>query len=129
MLVRAAGDLAPGFYYLDREARILALVREGDLSEQMADICQEQRLLAKAGVQFCLWADMEYVERSLGLRGYRQVLLTAGRLGQRLYLAGGSLGLGCCGVGAFYDTEAATLLGLGDTTRLLYLQAVGSVPR
>ncbi len=128
LLVRAAGDLAPGLYYLDREERTLALVREGEFAGQMADICLEQRFLARAGVQFCLFADMEYVERSLGPRGYRQVLLTAGRLGQRLYLAGGSLGLGCCGVGSFYDTEAATLLGLGDTVRLLYLQAVGSVP-
>ena len=124
----AAGALAPGLYYLDREERTLVLAREGEFTGRMADICLEQRFLARAGVQFCLLADLEYVERSLGPRGYRNTLLTAGRLGQRLYLAGGNLGLGCCGVGAFYDTEAATLLGLGDTVRLLYLQAVGLVP-
>jgi SagB-type dehydrogenase family enzyme len=45
-------------------------------------------------------------------RGYRHAFLEAGLVGERLYLEATALGLGCCGVGAFYDDEAAALLGL-----------------
>jgi nitroreductase len=54
-------------------------------------------------------------------------MLTAGRLGERLYLAATALGLGCCGIGAFYDFEAVELLDLKKESRLLYLVAVGPV--
>jgi nitroreductase len=52
-------------------------------------------------------------------------MLTAGRLGQRIYLSAAAMRLGCCGIGAFYDDEAARMLGLNDQSHLLYLVAVG----
>lgn len=45
-------------------------------------------------------------------RGYRHAFLEAGMLGERLYLQAGALGLGVCGVGAFYDDDAAALIGV-----------------
>jgi len=36
-------------------------------------------------------------------------------------------GLGCCGIGALYDNEAKDLLGLDDTSALLYLVAAGTI--
>ena len=56
-------------------------------------------------------------------------MMTAGRLGQRIYLAATSFGLGCCGIGAFYDSEAAALLGLNEKSAMLYLLGVGPVKR
>jgi nitroreductase len=53
--------------------------------------------------------------------------MTAGRLGERIYIAATAMGLGCCGIGAFYDSEAVELLDLPSPTRLLYLVAVGAV--
>lgn len=43
-------------------------------------------------------------------RGYRHAFLEAGLAGERLYLEGVARGLGVCGVGAFYDDEAASLI-------------------
>jgi nitroreductase len=40
-----------------------------------------------------------------------------------------ALGLGCCGIGAFYDEEAVNLLQLPEGFRMLYLVAVGSVKK
>jgi nitroreductase len=54
-------------------------------------------------------------------------MLTAGRMGQRLYMAATAMGMECCGIGAFYDGEAAELLGLNEGSRLLYLVSVGLV--
>ncbi|MBW1733381.1 MAG: nitroreductase family protein [Deltaproteobacteria bacterium] len=48
-------------------------------------------------------------------------------MGERIYLAASSLGLGCCGIGAFYDEEARDLLGLNRESRVLYLVDVGPV--
>ena len=56
-------------------------------------------------------------------------MLTGGRLGERLYMTATALGLGCCGIGALYDWEAAELLGLNDESRLLYLVGVGPVKK
>jgi nitroreductase len=54
-------------------------------------------------------------------------MIEAGRFGQRLYLGATALGFGCCGVGTFYDSEAAEFLGLNPESRLLYLVAVGPI--
>jgi nitroreductase len=54
-------------------------------------------------------------------------MLEAGRMGEMLYLSAASMGIGCCGIGAFYDEEARRFLELGATSRLLYLVAVGPV--
>lgn len=56
-------------------------------------------------------------------------MMLAGRMGERLYLTATAMGLGCCGIGAFYDVEVTELLGLSDVSRLLYLVAVGPVKR
>ena len=69
----------------------------------------------------------EELEHRWGARGYRYAMMTAGRLGERLYLVATSLGLGCCGIGAFYDGDAAELLGLNSDSRMLYLVSVGPV--
>ncbi len=45
-------------------------------------------------------------------RGYRHAFLEAGLMGERLYLQAQALGLGVCAVGAFYDDEAAALVGI-----------------
>jgi len=45
-------------------------------------------------------------------RGYRHAFLEAGLVGERLYLEAGARGLGVCAVGAFYDDEAAALVGV-----------------
>jgi SagB-type dehydrogenase family enzyme len=44
--------------------------------------------------------------------GYRHAFLEAGMVGERAYLEGQVRGLGVCAVGAFYDDEAALLVGL-----------------
>ena len=64
-----------------------------------------------------------------GARGYRYAMLTAGRLGQSIYLGATALGLGSCGIGALYDGEARDILGLNQKSCLLYLVAAGPVKR
>jgi nitroreductase len=105
----------------------MGLVRGGFYTEKMADVCLNQGWLASAAVHFLFLADLRSMDAAHGPRGYRYLMLAAGRLGQRVYVVSTAMGLGCCGVGAFYDKEASEVLGLNEGSRLLYLVAVGFV--
>ena len=119
--------MEPGFYLLDTTKASLGLVTSGDLIENMAHICLDQQWLANAAAHFLFLTNLELMDRTWGARGYRYAMLSAGRMGQRLYMAATAMGRGCCGIGALYDGEAAELLGLNERSRLLYLVAVGPV--
>jgi SagB-type dehydrogenase family enzyme len=120
-------DTEPGFYLLDTAKASLGLITSGDFMESMAHICLDQQWLANAATHFLFLTNLELMDRTWGARGYRYAMLSAGRMGQRLYMAATAMGMGCCGIGALYDGEAAELLGLNEASRLLYLVAVGPV--
>jgi SagB-type dehydrogenase family enzyme len=126
-LVGHAGELSSGFYLLETSKRALGQVTSGAITEMAAHICLDQAWLAQAAVHFLFLSNPDFLDRTWGARGYRYAMLTAGRMGERLYLVATALGLGCCGIGAFYDWEAAELLGLNPKARLLYLVAVGAI--
>ncbi len=59
-------------------------------------------------------------------RGWRLAFVEAGLVGERAYLHGGALGLGVCGVGAFYDDEIAALAGVdAPHESVVHLVALG----
>ena len=118
-----------GFYRFASEDRAYGLLKPGSFVEKMARICLDQRWLANAGALFLFMANLKALDDEYGARGYRYAMMDAGILGQRLYLGSTALGLGCCGIGAFYDNEARSLLDLNDDSYLLYLVAVGKVKK
>jgi SagB-type dehydrogenase family enzyme len=127
LLVGRAEGMAAGFYLLDAANKHAALVRAGSFIEPMARICLNQEWLKHAAVHFLFLTNLDRLDRLCGARGYRYAMLAAGRLGQRVYLAATAMAMGCCGIGAFYDGEAAELLGLTQGSKLLYLVAAGPV--
>jgi SagB-type dehydrogenase family enzyme len=128
-LVGNVTDTLPGFYLLDTTNHKLAQVCAGEYRTKMTAICLDQAWLANAAVHMVLMADLAEVDWVWGPRGYRYAMMTAGRLGHTVYLAATALGLGCCGIGAFYDKEAAQILGLDNNTAMLYLLAVGQIKK
>lgn len=124
-LVGHAEGWKPGFYLLDRESRACGLVEAGWLIDRMARICLDQMWAGRAQLHVVFLSNLQAVDRVWGPRGYRYAMMTAGRLGERLYLTATAMGIGCCGIGAFYDEEAALLLRLNPQSRLLYLAAIG----
>jgi nitroreductase len=101
------------------------MAASGLFPERMAHVCLDQAWLASAAVHFLFMTNLKVLDQLWGPRGYRYAMMTAGRMGERLYLTTTAMGLGCCGIGAFYDMEAADLLVLNKESRLLYLVAVG----
>jgi SagB-type dehydrogenase family enzyme len=126
---RGVTGLAAGFYLLDHEKSQVGLVRAAQLVQPMATVCLDQQWLKNAALHLLFMVNLKALDRTWGARGYRYAMLEAGRLGQTLYLGATTLGLGCCGIGAFYDDEARSLLALNADSVLLYLVAVGQVRR
>lgn len=126
-LASGVASVADGFYLLGEEG--FGLVKAGRFTSEMAHICLDQGWMAGAELHVVFMSHLEMLQTTWGARGYRYAMLKAGCLGERLYLAASALGLGCCGIGAFYDREAAALLGLNDASRVLYVVAVGSVKK
>ena len=119
--------ITPGFYMIDTRKRCFYLVHEGTFIDKTARICLDQEWLKNASIHFLFLSNLDLLDRLWGARGYRYAMLTAGRLGERIYVTATAMKLGCCGIGAFYDGEAAEWIGLNKDSRLLYLVAVGRV--
>ncbi|MFH0788114.1 MAG: SagB family peptide dehydrogenase [Pseudomonadota bacterium] len=127
LLTGTVEGVLPGFYLLNKTSLQVGMVKQGQFIKHMARICLDQMWLANAALHFLFLANLDFFDLEWGPRGYRYAMMTAGRMGERLYLISSALGLGCCGIGAFYDQEAADLLGLDEGNCLLYLVAVGSI--
>lgn len=120
-------DRISGQYLINRETAALELINEGNFTEDMSHICLDQRWMAHAGIHIFFVADLEQADSQDTARRYRHIMMQAGKMGERIYLQSTSMGLGCCGIGAFYDDEAASFLNLSTGERMLYLVAVGPV--
>jgi SagB-type dehydrogenase family enzyme len=116
-----------GFYLLDSDRQCFGRVAAGVMTPQMSRVCLDQEWLARAAVHFLFMSRLPDLDARWGARGYRYAMMTAGRLGQVVYLGATALWLGCCGIGALYDHEARDLLGLSPESALLYLVAAGPV--
>lgn len=126
-LVREVEGLPCGFYLMDTEGGVLWEAAGGDFSKGMASACLDQGWMAQAALQVIFLSNLEILESRVGPRAYRHAMILSGRMGQRIYLASTALGLGACGVGAFYDKEAAFLLSLNASSKLLYVVTSGPV--
>ncbi|MDD3344468.1 MAG: nitroreductase family protein [Sulfurospirillaceae bacterium] len=90
-------------------------LKSGNFAQKSGYLCLEQALGAFSGVTFFL---VGYSEQN-----YQAMMQKAGIIGHRLYLISECLGLGCSGIGAYYDEEVAEFL---DTKgMILYALAVG----
>ena len=121
--------LTPGFYLLNPIERKIGLVEPGQMTGIMTDACLNQDWLANAAVHFLFLANLRFLDQHWGARGYRYAMITAGRIGQIIYLGATALSMGACGIGAFYDDEAESILDLNTDSSLLYLVAAGPVKR
>jgi SagB-type dehydrogenase family enzyme len=124
-LTNGVESLRDGFYVMDEETEGLGFVKPGALTGAMSHICLDQEWMGSASLHFVFMTNMTLLERSWGPRGYRYAMMTAGLMGERLYLAASALGLGCCGIGAFYDGEASELLGLNASSQVIYVVSLG----
>ncbi len=127
VLVRRVKGLAPGLYrYLAKEHAL------GWLGETTSDwLCAldtaftSNRFQHNSAVTFFWIAVPERMVWHHGQRGYRNLYLDAGHIGQNFYLAAEGLGLAACTMCVFDDVSMKRLLGLEGDQFLVYTAAAG----
>jgi SagB-type dehydrogenase family enzyme len=108
LIVNRVEEIESGLYRGDR------LIRAGDFSEKAGYLCINQAIAKDSAIT--LFFVSEY-------RNYQTAVQLAGFVGQRLYLLSEYLGLGCSGIGAYYDNETQEFL---DTQKdVIYALVIG----
>jgi SagB-type dehydrogenase family enzyme len=109
--------------------RALERLVVADLRLPLANAALGQGLCADAQAVFVWTAVVERSRWKYGERFARYVLLDAGHIAGNVALAATALGLGTCQIAAFFDEEAATLLGVDpDVEPVVYMSTVGRPP-
>jgi len=119
--VRNVEGLADGIYTV-KDGQ-LALLYSGDYGREIAYLCLGQEFVSRANVNVVFTYDF----KDPSCRRYRGALLEAGALGENLYLSAESLGLGACGIGAFYDFDLQRFLELKEEELPVYVVSTGSL--
>jgi SagB-type dehydrogenase family enzyme len=118
--------LDPGVYFLNVTGFSLEMKRKGDFSQQIARAALDQEMAQAAAVVFVWVAVISRSSQKYRQRAYRYIYLDCGHIGQNLYLAATAMGLGCCGIAAFFDDEVNNLVGVdGQEETAIYLATVG----
>lgn len=130
LFLRSVEKLAQGFYHFRPLTFDLEFVQPGDFGRNLADAALGQRMVAEAQVVFIWTAVVERSKWKYRQRAYRYIYLDAGHIAQNLYLAGTAAGIGICGVGAFFDDQVNSLIGVDGTEETtLYLATAGCPAR
>lgn len=132
LVAHAVDGLPPGAYRLDHTGhRLVPRGARGELRRRARGAALDQDVIGDAAVAFVLSVDRATVARDvLGApRAYRHAMLEAGLIGERIYLEGAAQGLGVCAVGAFYDDEAAALVGVDPAREWIVHFAALGVPQ
>lgn len=111
-VVQAVDGVPSGIYHY--ESGQLRCQKPGDFRQRTGYLCINQAVVRDSAVVFFFVAHSQ---------NYRIALHWAGILGQRLYLTATVLGLGCSGIGAFYDDETQAFLATDQ--QILYAIVVG----
>ena len=121
--------LAPGVYRYRPTEHDLVRLRDGDVRPALAAAALGQEFVASAPVSIVFAAVHERTAQRYGARAERYVAMEVGHAGQNLCLQAVALDLGSVIVGAFRDEQVATVLGLPDQEKPLYIVPVGQGAR
>jgi SagB-type dehydrogenase family enzyme len=114
-VVHRVDPLPSGLYRSVADGTIDCL-KTGAFHTLTAHLCIHQAIARDCAVVFFITSDYQ---------NYRVSLQQAGLVGHRIYLAATALGLGCSGIGAFYDDEVQSFLETQQP--ILYAIAIGQM--
>jgi SagB-type dehydrogenase family enzyme len=126
VVAHSVEGLEPGLYHYAVLDRALERLRAGDLRRRVAQSALDQPIAATADAVFVWTAVLERSSWKYGARFARYVFLDAGHIAENVALAAVALGLGSCQIAAFYDDEAAALLGIDiEREPVVYMTTLG----
>jgi SagB-type dehydrogenase family enzyme len=126
--IRNVEGLDAGLYHyqpVEHELELLA----GEFDDGLlAAVCLGQPFVKTASVVFAVSGYYARARWKYGERSFRYMCMDVGFLGENLYLAAGSLGLGACAIAGFIDDALERMLGVDPHEEMaMLLCAVGSL--
>jgi SagB-type dehydrogenase family enzyme len=126
VVANSVTGLEPGVYHYAVLDEALELLRGGDHRLAVAHAALDQAIAAEADAVFVWTAVLERSRWKYGQRFARYIFLDAGHIAENVALAAVALGLGTCQIAAFFDDEAAALLGVdADEEPVVYMTTLG----
>jgi len=130
LAVLNAAGVNPGLYHYDPRHHELELLNSGDPGKSLAEAAFDQDFIAGANVVLIWTAVFGRSSWRYRERAYRYLYLDAGHIAENVALAAVALGLGSCQIGALYDEEVNSLIGIdGEEESIVYMTAVGPPPK
>ena len=108
-------DLASGLYHYKIKDHLLEEIKLGNFGAILAHAALDQEMCADASVVFIWTAVFRRSKWKYSQRAYRYIYLDAGHIAQNLALAVVSITCGSCHVGAFFDDELNSIVGIDGT--------------
>jgi len=126
LIIHNIEEFEPGIYHYGVQNHELEQLKKDNFRESVARAALDQDMAYSANVVFIWTAVFQRSKWKYDQRAYRYVYLDAGHIAQNLALAAVSLNLGTCQIGALFDEEVNTLLGIdGEEESVLYMTVVG----
>jgi SagB-type dehydrogenase family enzyme len=119
-------DLESGLYHYNIKNHLLEEIKLENFGAILAHAALDQEMCADASVVFIWTAVFRRSMWKYSQRAYRYIYLDAGHIAQNLALAAASINCGSCHVGAFFDDELNSIVGIdGIEESTICLSVIG----
>jgi SagB-type dehydrogenase family enzyme len=108
-------DLKNGLYHYNIKNHLLEEIKLGNFGDKLAHAALDQEMCADASAVFIWTAIFRRSKWKYSQRAYRYIYLDAGHIAQNLALAAVNIACGSCEVGAFFDDELNSIVGIDGT--------------
>ncbi len=126
LIINNVLDLEQGIYHYNIEKHCLEFLKKGNFKREISLAALHQYFLSEAPVVFVWSAIFKRSKWKYKERAYRYIFIDVGHIAQNLALAAVSIELSTCQVGAFFDDEVNSIIGLdGNEESVIYLSTVG----
>ena len=129
LCVNRVDDVPPGLYrYLPLEHSLIFIRSDDGMAADIAKACAGQRVIKTSAVIFIWTTIPARMEWRYGIAAHKTIAQDSGHLCQNLYLAAESIGSGACAVGAYFQEEMDSIVGVdGEEEFVIYVAPVGRV--
>lgn len=127
VVVHDVDGLERGLYAVEGAGEALKPIRLADLREECFRLALGQEIARSCSAILVFSSPAKKSVAAWGDRAYRHLHLEAGMAGERLQLGAGALGLGACGIGGFFDDDAARLVGVEVDDFVIYMVTIGHI--
>jgi SagB-type dehydrogenase family enzyme len=121
-------EVKEGIYHYNIKEHLLEEIKVGNFGDQLTRAALDQEMCADSSVVFIWTAVFRRSVWKYSQRAYRYIYLDAGHIAQNLALAAVSLGCGSCEVGAFFDDEINSIVGIAEADESTICLAVAGYP-